>query len=558
MNKVIELNLPTEAFSISTLQEIYASNNISKNFIDTVNYIKKYYFEVARGMYVYYNIDNYEKTGSFELRSVDEFKKEIMYKVDGTKSIYDMLKMNDKIHRFISNVHMPRYYRIDNQYYINECAGFLHKKYKNYDDYDASIKTNVQKIIDMICEITCHNSKEMLNAYLKYLSIICHGRKSEIVIYKKSIEGCGKSTETEFLINYVFGRDICLISGIEPLTTVHNKIFFGKLFVIFEELPTFSKAQWMGVSSRLKTLTTEKTCVYRDLYEKSIEGSNLLNFQINTNVDALKESQGRRIMIMDINPSRVKDYNYFKDIKNNCFNNETGEAFFSYLMTKIELTDFHCERDFPETRNKLFAISNLMDSSYKFLKHEYYLKKIGIAKISCKELHEKYMFYCNENKISLPLGRNDFYEKLLLIKIERKDIKKTPFYKVDYNHLQEIANRDKWICEYDEFEKSDEEIVINKLYPALQKIDNEKENEIIKLKQKIIELEQHIFDLMQVENIIIEKEQFIDVEKVKVKRKYTKKDKIKKNDIVEKQIEIKQTKIDLDIVFMDSELSAFF
>ena len=69
---------------------------------------------------------------------------------------------------------------------------------------------------------------------------------------------------------------------------------------------------------------------------------------------------------------------------------------------------------------------------------------------------------------------------------------------------------------------------------------------------------------MLVENIIIEKEQFIDVEdvvnveKVKPKRKYTKKEKTKKIDIVEKNIEIKPDKIDLDIVFLDAELSAFF
>jgi hypothetical protein len=113
-------------------------------------------------------------------------------------------------------------------------------------------------------------------------------------------------------------------------------------------------------------------------------------------------------------------------------------------------------------------------------------------------------------------------------------------------------------------DECEEDNVINKLYPALQKIDNEKENEIIKLKQKIIELEQHIFDLMQVENITIEKEQFIDVEDlvnveaVKPKRKYTKKEKNIKIDIVEKNIEIKPDKIDLDIVFLDSELSAFF
>ena len=75
----------------------------------------------------------------------------------------------------------------------------------------------------------------------------------------------------------------------------------GKLFVVFEELPTFSKEQWKGVSSKLKTLTTEKMSIFRDLFEKPFQASNLLNFQINTNVEALKDSQGRRIMIMDIN-----------------------------------------------------------------------------------------------------------------------------------------------------------------------------------------------------------------------------------------------------------------
>ena len=87
----------------------------------------------------------------------------------------------------------------------------------------------------------------------------------------------GQFIEGFFLTPRLVGERI----GLHPVAVLFALLFFGKLFVIFEELPTFSKAQWMGVSSRLKTLTTEKTCVYRDLYEKSIEGSNLLNFQIN-------------------------------------------------------------------------------------------------------------------------------------------------------------------------------------------------------------------------------------------------------------------------------------
>ena len=116
-------------------------------------------------------------------------------------------------------------------------------------------------------------------------------------------------------------------------------------------------------------------------------------------------------------------------------------------------------------------------------------------------------------------------------------------------------------------EDDEEDNVINKLYPALQKIDNDKENEIIKLKQKIIELEQHIFDLKQneikpVEKIIIEEEQEINVEEIvepvkPKKEKKVKKEKTKK-DIVEKKEEIKPQEINLDEVFENPLLKKYF
>ncbi len=49
-----------------------------------------------------------------------------------------------------------------------------------------------------------------------------------------------------------------LSSTAEPLLTSFNKIFMGKLLIIFEELPVFTDSQWSGVACRLKTLTTEK------------------------------------------------------------------------------------------------------------------------------------------------------------------------------------------------------------------------------------------------------------------------------------------------------------
>ena len=105
------------------------------------------------------------------------------------------------------------------------------------------------------------------------------------------------------------------------------------------------------------------------------------------------------------------------------------------------------------------------------------------------------MSFCDSNKIGYKHGRNQFYEVLLNIKVERRDIKKIPFYKVLFEHLKQIAERDKWICEYDEFEADEdkEDSPINKLYPVLDTKD--KDNEIELLKQKILELEEQLIIL---------------------------------------------------------------
>ena len=499
-NEYTELDLPTESFDVVKLQNYFNNDNIKKKYTKTIKYIGKYYFESSRGTYIYYNyredIKSGEK-GTFEIRTSDEFRKEILNKVENNKLILAQIKMSSKIHTVVSELFKPRYYMIKNKYFLNECIGFKHKKYKPYNEYDKDVKDGVNLMLDFINEVSCCNNKEMFDSYLKYLATLCRGKKTDVIIYKKSVEGTGKSTESEFLMKYVFGMDVCLISGTEPLLTNYNKIFMGKIFVVFEELPTFSKSQWESVSSKLKTLTTEDMCVYRDLYEKQICASNLLNFQINTNVESLKDSHGRRIIILDINPSRLGDYKFFDNLKKKCFNDKIGEAFYSYLMTKItdnEVENFNAQRDFPKTNNKLLAISNQLNSVYKFIKMEYVLRKQELSKILCKELYNNYIDFCNENKIQYHYGRNVFYQTLDGIKINRMDVKNKPYYKVSLDILNEIANKGKWICEYDEYEKYNEDDVMNQLYPVGIETKENKDNndETEKLQNRILELEEMI------------------------------------------------------------------
>ena len=425
--------------------------------MDAINYIQEYYFESKNGMYYFYDVEN----DDFEFKTRDNFKNEVLDKVDNCKITSKIIKINYKIYKIVSDIFKPRHYKIGKKYYINVCKGFLHKKYKQFDDYSNEIKENVNLYISYLKEIMCNGDDIMLDAYLKYYAQMAKGIKTEVIIYRKSGEGWGKSTETDFIFNYVFGKNICLISGTEPLTSNYNKIYMGKLLVIFEELPTFSDAQWKGVSSKLKTLTTEKVTTYRDLYEKAVQADNISNFQINTNVESIQNSDGRRYIILDLNPSRIRDYEYFRNLRNNCFNNEVGEAFFSYLMTKVKITDeqgkdFMAQEDFPETSNKRLAIANLLHSSYKFLKERYLLTKTSIQKVTPTELYLEYKLFCqSENYKSC--GRNDFYKKLEFIQIFSKFSNGDKYYNVDIKTLRDIAKKNMWVCEYDDYQESDDE-----------------------------------------------------------------------------------------------------
>jgi hypothetical protein len=487
------LILPTEDFYVSTMQELYNDGQL-KDHLDCLIYIQKYYFEASNGIYYFYDVSQ----DDFIFKSDKDFKKEVLDKLLNCKIISRAIKTNSKIYKIINNVFKPRHFQDGKQFYINSCKGFLHKNFKPFDEYPEEIKNNVMYFINFQKEVMANNDENMLKAYLTYYAQLARGMKTEVIIYKKSIQGIGKSTETDFLFKYVFGNEICLSSGTEPLTSNFNKIYMGKLLIVFEELPVFSEASWSAVSSKLKTLSTEKICVYRDVYEKSIQAENISNFQINTNVESIKDSDGRRYIIMDLNTSRYGDYKYFDSIKTKCYNLQVGEAYFSYLMTKIteeETKIFYGQRDFPETANKLITISNLLHSSFKFLKNNYLLRNLEIDKIPCAELYQLYENYCQTNNCR-KCGRNDFYKRLENIQIKREKQHGEYFFNVSLEKLKDISKKYKWICEFDDYKEEEPEEceeVEEAKEDILKELNNDlyeaQQNEINELKKRLEELE---------------------------------------------------------------------
>ena len=252
---------------------------------------------------------------------------------------------------------------------------------------------------------------------------------------------------------------------------------FCKLLVVFEELENFSTNQWQGVSTRLKRDTTSDTCIYEEKNEKAFTARNISNYIINSNVDAIKDDDGRRYFILDLSNKRKGDFDYFNKIYTNCMNDEVGEAFFSYLHS-VDLTGYH-DQDFPITKAKEDAIVKRLDSVARYIKEKYILKYKNFD-TNLKDAHLEYTEFCNLNNIkeSCKIEFNKRLESYKITSFKSGNIHN----KFNYKHakLEEIAVANKWKHPTDQYDNGDQFIEENNLDSGINKDD-----EIKALKEEI-------------------------------------------------------------------------
>ena len=486
-----EIALPTVAYSVSKLQHLQMNGQL-KDSLDCINYVYQYYFEVSCGLYYFYDYLKDE----FIVKTDKDFRKEVVDKL-GDNKITNMLKKNCRIFNVVAEINKPRVYSIDDNYFHNVSGQFKHAStYKrNYDEYPEEIKKKVERILTMIRELTCNDDKRLFELYLVYLAKIARGQKTEIVMYRKTAtQGVGKSTETNFLVYNVFGTKVAMVcTTTDPLLTSYNKLIMGKVLIVFEELPACSTSEWAKIGCKVKSIATEKELVYSDKYEKSIIAPNLSNIMINTNVEALQDVEGRRNYQVPFSTMRKEDHEYFNSLNNQCLNDEVGEAFYSYLMTKIPVetvNKFYAQRDLPENQAKKNAIATSLPSAYKFVKEQYMLKKRSISKTKRSQFYELYLSFTTLKDIKYKSGKVDFFGKMKEIGIEAKKITGEFYFEVSIEQLEDIATKFKWICEYDDYEKpqeikSDVKEVIDYKYKfeKAEKTISKLQDEINKLKE---------------------------------------------------------------------------
>lgn len=467
---------------------------------DTKAYINKFFFTTNLGVYFYYD----HSEGSFQQLPKDSLNDVYLNKLPEAVKKY-FYQENFKIYKTVMNTSKPRIY--DNN--LNLFNGFIHPN-KPYQDYPQEVKNKVQLFINFMKEVLSSNVDEVLNYLLKWCSNVVKGNKNTSVLYLKGIEGIGKSTFSEFIQQYVIGRKNSTESDAEPLRSPYNKELCGKLLVVFEELPVFSDKEWEGVSSKLKKSVTSNMENYSDKYEKRFTCENLNNYIINTNVEALKHSEGRRYFLLDVSTHRKQDYEYFGKIKEECFNNLVGEAFYNYLR-ELDTTNFNPQM-MPETRSKQDAVYDRLDYVYRFLKDEYLFKNKSVI-CTLVDLFGNYQNYCSKYDRK-PYTKTNFTKKLREIGKDYYQSKGQNRYSISLEELKELADKHKWIHDLDEYSVNEDEQDDNETlsYPQLIEINKQlrkriKQLEIQNNSLNLLAVNQPVFDKELVEEINIESSQ---------------------------------------------------
>ena len=456
-------------------------NSSALSFDEAKEYLLKYFIVLQGG-----NHAMLQKNGQYKV-----MKKEIitdLYLNRISKELKDFyLKKNYCIRELTYELNKDVLY----DDYLNLCPRMMHEYIPYKENFDEETKKKVKIMLTFIKEIINNNNVESFDFVIRWLSNMVKGNKNNSCIYLKGIQGLGKSSFTDFFKYYVIGSGLSLETGSTPLKEKFNSILEGKLMVCFEELENVSAGEWLSMSSTLKRIITSNDILIESKNVNSYTAKNINNYFILSNNDAIRDDDGRRYFIADLSTKRACDNDYFESLRDNCFNEKVGHAFYCFLM-EVDTNKFNPQK-YPLTQSKLDSIAKRLDNVHMFLKEEYVLQKKGIKKTLLQEFYDSYISYCL-NKGFKKYNKIDFNKKMTEIGISYfKSAKNLSYYEVSCEILLDIFIKKNWIHELDNFETSEK--VKEKIVKESRFLIDDDEEEILD------DDEEEILDNVEIEEI---------------------------------------------------------
>lgn len=390
-----------KAFDMGTLKTLLQADAVNDTtFTKSKNYFLNYYAKSLSDAYYKYTPSEEDDDGlienipATEMNSVfNQIGKQKYNKEDCEKTLDFCLKTWFHVNHYDTykincDPRAEKFYisKKTGQRFINLSKGFLHKVIKPYDSFPENVKNNVQTVLNHIKNVWNSGNIDAYEFCLKWLAFACTGHKMNTSLFLKSAEGTGKSFIVEFLVKFVIGQSLGLITSRAESLFKFNSHLLGKILVCLEELPSGTKNAWYSISDYLKDLITGSKLDIEKKYHDMIQTVNLISLIIITNNEnCIRFGKDiRRYMMCDISHDCVGNTKYFDNLAKAC-NKETGEALYMYFLELCEKNKNWNPAEIPMTLNKLEMKESNETDILKFVKDKYLKNGKGMTDPAHKE-----------------------------------------------------------------------------------------------------------------------------------------------------------------------------
>jgi len=211
-----------------------------------------------------------------------------------------------------------------------------------------------------------------------------------------SLQGCGKGFIVDFLSHLVRRTNTQEVVGVRPITQKHNTILINKRLICVNEMSS-TRAEFKSSFDKMKALITDGTINVEPKGCKAFDIDNIGNYVLCTNHrdSIIVEKGDRRYTILELSAKYKGNTDFFEDLKEAAFNQETYDAFYTYLM------NFKAVRVSKPIMTKIKQEVSLLSrhAGLRFLDHLKEERQDGEKGLMCLQashMYRDYKVFCEE------------------------------------------------------------------------------------------------------------------------------------------------------------------
>lgn len=284
--------------------------------------------------------------------------------------------------------------------YFNMFQGFRVQFLEVNKDY-----VRIQRILNHIKQVICNNDEYCYNWFLKYLSSILKGKKTNVFPMIRGLEGCGKNIILDMIAYGLIGDDYAIASSCpeKQLFGNFNSLLQNRVLTIINE---GTNALRSCVDVIKDVITADKV----NIEKKGIDATTLRNYNnfigSTNNFNIMNISiTDRRFVWLNCNNEYCGNAEYFNPLIEDVKDEKVLSAFYHYLIDEIDCPDNY---DFQKTRpitsiykklqkinlpNPITYLSSIADDT-TILKYRKY-SKLVYTTVKCADIYEKYKTWCS-------------------------------------------------------------------------------------------------------------------------------------------------------------------